>query len=80
MDQKKNVLDQQDTECFKEIKREISQLKHTHTHTHVIGQSKCILRKGAVHSMFSVKKCFANTDIKIKHVTSDLLLGIHPRQ
>ena len=53
---------------------------NTHTHTHVIGQSKCVLRKGAVHSMFSVKKCFANTDIKIKHVTSDLLLGIHPRQ
>ena len=65
----------------RKLRGKISQLKtHTHTHTHVTGQSKCVLRKGAVHSMFSVKKCFANTDIKIKYVTSDPLLGIHPRE
>ena len=38
-----------------------------------------LTKENAVHSMFSIKKHFANTDIKMKYVTSDPLLGIHPR-
>lgn len=39
-----------------------------------------LTKENAVHSMFWIKKCFANTDIKINYVTSDPLLGIRPRE
>lgn len=82
MDQKKNVLDQQDTEFFKEIKGENRSTKNNNKKKPTCNWAIKTLTKEKCCSFYVLgkKKRFANTDIKIKHVTSDPLLGIHPRE